>query len=123
MERSSEGSCDDICTTADFALIAFTYQVHPTNKIEEAKAEHAQLGEEHLDAIIEHSTQALHARQIPGTRGSRSVSSLHDSDTPENSESDVDDAFDEDEVEGGEDDIGEVLEQSAAKESWRRTPR
>ena len=30
---------------------------------------------------------------------------------PENSESDVDDAFDEDEVEGGEDDIGEVLEQ------------
>jgi hypothetical protein len=33
------------------------------NKNEEAKAEHARLGEEHLDAIIEHSTQALHAQQ------------------------------------------------------------
>ena len=91
-------------------------------KIEEAKAEHARLGKEHLDAIIEHSTQALHAQRILGTRGSRSVSSLHDSDTPsEDSESDVNDASDEDEVEleveGDEDDIGEeVLEQSGEED-------
>ena len=90
---------------ADFVWFA---QYIRQQKIEEAKAEHARLGKEHLDAIIEHSTQALHAQRALGTRGSRSASSLHDSDTPsEDSESQADEASDEDEVEDEVDEEGD----------------
>lgn len=84
-------------------------------KAEEAKAEQARLGKEHLDAIIEHSAQVLQAQRTVEHRNSRSTSqassSRHDSDTPSESEADDDEEEDEeaDDVEEDADDHPDIV--------------